>query len=164
MVLSSPSSLGKWFHWQELRIRKMTPSSIFRWSTRLRPFALGGSNSKITGSIRSHRSSGISRIVGRVSLFPIIHHHPSFPQLYPTAYVLSLSDQSYFEIVLRPSRQKPRLFHWLLSPPFGLFRVDVVRQPVGNGIVVDANLDHTCEVVEPVGAEAARNQPAIEAL
>ena len=33
---------------QELRIRKMTPSSIFRWFTRLRPFALGGSNSKIT--------------------------------------------------------------------------------------------------------------------
>ena len=53
MVLSSPKSLGKWFHWQELRIRKMTPSSIFRWSTRLRPFGLGGSNSKITGSIRS---------------------------------------------------------------------------------------------------------------
>ena len=97
MVLSSPSSLGKWFHWQELRIRKMTPSSIFRWSTRLRPLALGGSNSKITGSIRSHRSSGISHIVGRLSLFPIIHYHhyhPSFPQLNLTAYVFSLSDQS----------------------------------------------------------------------
>ena len=64
------------------------------------PFRLGGSNSKITGSIRSHRSSGISHIVGRVSLFPIIHHHhPSFPQLNPTAYVFSLSDQSCFEIV-----------------------------------------------------------------
>ena len=99
MVLSAPSSLGKWFHWQELRIRNMTPSSIFRWFTRLRPFALGGSNSKITGSIRSHRSSGISHIVGRVSLFPIIHHHPSFPQLNRTACVSSLSDQSYFEIV-----------------------------------------------------------------
>ena len=93
MVLSSPSSLGKWFHWQ-LRIRKMMPSSILRWFTRLRPFALGGSNSKIAGSIRSHRSLGISHIVGRVSLFPIIHHHPSFPQLNPTAYVFSLSDQS----------------------------------------------------------------------
>ena len=99
MVLSFPSSLGKWFHWQELRIRKMTPSSIFRWFTRLRPFALGGSNSKITGSIRSHRSSGISHIVGRVSLFPIIHHHTNFPYLNRTAYVFSLSDQTYFEIV-----------------------------------------------------------------
>ena len=46
MVLSSPSSLGKWFHWQELRIRKMTPCSIFRWFTRLRPFALGGPTPK----------------------------------------------------------------------------------------------------------------------
>ena len=67
---------------------------IFRWFTRLRPFAFGGSKSKITGSIRSHKSSGISHIVGRVSLFPIIHHHPSFPQLNRTAYVFSLSDQS----------------------------------------------------------------------
>ena len=99
MVLSSPSSLGKWFHWQELRIRKMTPSSILRWSTLLRPFALGGSNSKITGSIRSQRSSGISHTVGKVSLFPIIHHHASFPYLNRTAYLFSLSDQSYFEIV-----------------------------------------------------------------
>ena len=95
MVLSSPNSLGKWFLWQPLRIRKMTPSSIFRWFTRLRPFALGGSNSKITGSIRSHRSSGISHIVGRVSLFLIIHHHTSFPHINRTPYVFSLSDQSY---------------------------------------------------------------------
>ena len=94
MVLSSPSSLGKRFHWQELRMRKMTPSSIFRWSTRLRPFPLGGSNSKITGSIRCHRSSGIPHIVGRVALFSIIHHPPSFPQLNRTAYVFSLYDQS----------------------------------------------------------------------
>ena len=99
MVLSSPSSRGKWFHWQELRIRKMTPSSILRWFTRLRPFALGGSNSKITGSIRPHRSSGISHIVGKISLFPIIHHHTSFPYLNHTAYAFSLSDQYYFEIV-----------------------------------------------------------------
>ena len=99
MVLSSPNSLGRWFHWQELRIRKMTPSSIFRWFTRLRPFALGGSNSKITGSTRSHKSSGISHIVGRVSFFPIIHHHTSFPYLNRTAYLFSLSDQSFFEIV-----------------------------------------------------------------
>ena len=58
MVLSSPNSLGKWFHWQPLRIRKIMPSSIFRWSARLRPLALGGSNCNITGSIRSQRSSG----------------------------------------------------------------------------------------------------------
>ena len=101
MVLSSPNSLGKWFHWQELRIRKMTPSSIFRWFTRLRPFALGGSNSKITGSIRCHRSSGISQIVGRDSLFPIIYHHTGFPYLTPTAFGFSFSDQYHFEIVTK---------------------------------------------------------------
>ena len=78
MVLSSPNSRGKWFHWQELRIRKMMPSSIFRWSARLRPRFLGGSNSKITGSIRSHRSSGTSHIVGKVSRCSIFHHHPCF--------------------------------------------------------------------------------------
>ena len=110
MVLSSPSSLGKWFHWQELRIRKMTPSSILRWSTLLRPFALGGSNSKITGSIRSHRPSDISHIVGRVSLFPIIHHHMRFPYLNRTPYVFSLSDQSYFEIVSKASKACCQLF------------------------------------------------------
>ena len=71
-------------------MRNMTPSSIFRWSTRLRPFSLGGSNSKITGSIRCHRSSGITQIVGRDSLFPIIHHHTGFPYLNPTAFVFSL--------------------------------------------------------------------------
>ena len=65
----------------------------------LRPFALGGSNSKIIGSIRSHRPSDISHIVGRVSLFPIIHHHMRFPYLNRTPYVFSLSDQSCFEIV-----------------------------------------------------------------
>ena len=64
MVLSSPNSLGKWFHWQLLRIRKIMPSSILRWSALLRPLALGGSNSSITGSICSHRSSGTSQIVG----------------------------------------------------------------------------------------------------
>ncbi len=99
MALSSPNSLGKRFHWQELRIRKMTPSSIFRWFTRLRPFALEGSNSKITGSIRCHRSSGIPQIVGRDSLFPIIYHHTGFSYLTPTAFGLSFSDQYHFEIV-----------------------------------------------------------------
>ena len=58
MVLSSPSSLGKWFHWQELRIRKMTPSSIFRWFTRLRPFALGGVK------LQNHRFNSLPQIIG----------------------------------------------------------------------------------------------------
>ena len=92
MVLSSPNFLGKWFHWQELRMRNMTPCSIFRWFTRLRPFPLGGSNSKITGSICCHRSSGTFQIVGKDSLFPIIYHHTGFPYLNPTAFVLSFSD------------------------------------------------------------------------
>ena len=99
MVLSSPRSFGKRFHRHELRIRKMMPSSILRWSTRLRPFALGGSNFKITGSMRYHRSSDISHIVGRVSLFPITHHHTTFPFFNQTPGMFPLSDQSYFEIV-----------------------------------------------------------------
>ena len=96
MVLSSPNSLGKRFHWQELRIRKMIPSSTLRWSTLLRPFAFGGSNCKITGSIRSHRSSGISQIVGKDSLFPIIYHHTGFPYPNQTPDLFPLSHQSYF--------------------------------------------------------------------
>ena len=76
MVLSSPNSLGKWFHWQPLRSRKIIPSSIFRWSTRLRPFDLGGSISSITGPIRSQRSSGTSQIVGNGFLSRTIHVHP----------------------------------------------------------------------------------------
>ncbi len=76
-----------------------TQPSILRWSTRLRPFGLSGSIRKITGSIRSHRSSGTSHIVGRVSLFPIIHHHTTFPNLDQTPGLFSLSHQSYFEIV-----------------------------------------------------------------
>ncbi len=99
MVLSSPSSRGKWFHWQELRIRQMTPSSIFRWFTLLRPFVLGRSNSKITGSIRSYRSSGTSHVVGKVPLFPIFHHRTSIPYFIHTALAPSLSNHSYFEIV-----------------------------------------------------------------
>ena len=82
-------------------MRKITPSSIFRWSTRLRPFPLGGSNSNITGSIRSHRSSGISQIVGRDSLFPIIYHHTGFPYLNPTAFGLFFLDQYHFEIIAK---------------------------------------------------------------
>ena len=74
-------------------------STYNRWSTRLRPFALGGSNFKITGSIRSHRSSGISHIVGRVALFPIIHHHKTFPYPKQTLDPFPLSRQFYFEIV-----------------------------------------------------------------
>ena len=49
MVLSSPNSPGQWFHWQLLRVRKIMPPIIFRWSALLRPLALGGSNSSITG-------------------------------------------------------------------------------------------------------------------
>ena len=79
-------------------MRNMTPSSILRWSTRLRPFPLGGSNCKITGSIRSHRSSGIFQIVGRDSLFPIRYHHTSFRYLNPTAFGFSFSDRYHFEI------------------------------------------------------------------
>ena len=110
MVLSFPRSLGKRFHWQELRIRKMIPSSILRWSTLLRPFGLGGSNCKITGSIRSHRSSGISHIVGRVSRLPIIHHHTTFPYLNQTPGLISLSHHSYFEIVTNPNTPSWREF------------------------------------------------------
>ena len=58
MVLSSPRSLGKRFHWQELRMRNMTPSSIFRWSTRLRPFPLGGS--KVLLHLRGSQAFTIS--------------------------------------------------------------------------------------------------------
>jgi hypothetical protein len=76
MVLSSPNSLGRWFHWQPLRSRKIIPSSIFRWSTRLRPFDWGGSNSSITGPIRSQRSSGTSHIVGNGFPSTTIHLHP----------------------------------------------------------------------------------------
>jgi hypothetical protein len=99
MVLSSPNPQGKWFHWQELLIRKMMPSSIFRWFTRLRPFALGGSNFKITGSIRSHRSSGTSYIDGKIPPFPIIHHHKSFPYINHTPCGFSPSHQSDIEMV-----------------------------------------------------------------
>ncbi len=84
MVLSSPNSLGKWFHWQPLRIRKIMPSSIFPWSARLRPRALGRSNCNITGSIRSQRSSGTSRIVGNGFPSSTIHLHPSLGIILPT--------------------------------------------------------------------------------
>ena len=47
MVLSSPSSLGRWFHWQPLLNLWMMPFSILLWSTRLRPVALGGSASAV---------------------------------------------------------------------------------------------------------------------
>ena len=84
MVLSSPNSLGKWFHWQLLRIRKIMPSSILRWSALLRPLALGGSNSSITGSICSHRSSGTSQIVGSAFPSTTIHLHPSLGTILAT--------------------------------------------------------------------------------
>ena len=86
MVLSSPNFWGKWFHWQPLRIRKIMPSSIFRWSTRLRPLDLGGSNSSITGSIRSQRPSGTSQIVGNGFPSSTIHLHPPFGIILATTF------------------------------------------------------------------------------
>ena len=84
IVLSSPNSLGKWFHWQPLRVRKTVPSSIFRWSTRLRPLDLSGSNSSITGSIRSQGSSGTSQILGNGFPSSTIHLHPPLGIIPPT--------------------------------------------------------------------------------
>ena len=77
LALWSPNSLGKWFYWQLLRIRKIMPSRIFRWSALLRPLALGGSKSNITGSIRSQRSSGTSQIVGNAFPSTTSYLHPS---------------------------------------------------------------------------------------
>ena len=115
MLLSYPRSLGKRFRWHELRIRKRMPSSILRWSTRLRPFALGGPNSKITSLIRPYRPSVIPHIVGRISLFPIIHHHTTFPYLNQSPDLFPRSHQSYLEIVTKGSRQirEPFLLEYL---------------------------------------------------
>ena len=44
------------FHWHPLRSRKMMPLSICRGSERLRPRALGGSSSRMIGSIRSAKA------------------------------------------------------------------------------------------------------------
>src|SRR5262249_27300458 len=41
-VASSPKRSGSWFHWQPERIRKMTPLTTRRRSTRGRPVAAGG--------------------------------------------------------------------------------------------------------------------------
>ena len=94
MVLSSPNSLGKWFHWQPLRSRKIIPSSIFRWSTRLRPFDLGGSNSSITSSIRSRRSSGTSHIVGNGFHSTTIHLHPPLGTILATTFTHQLQSET----------------------------------------------------------------------
>jgi len=61
--LSSGYSFGSRFHWQPLRIRKMTASSAARWSIRFGP-CFGGSCSARIGSIIAHNSSGASQIVG----------------------------------------------------------------------------------------------------
>ena len=61
--LSSGYSLGSRFHWQPLRIRKMTASSAARWSIRFGP-RFGGSCSARIGAIIAHSSSGASQIVG----------------------------------------------------------------------------------------------------
>jgi len=65
--LSSGNSLGSWFHWHPLRRRKMIASSAARWSIRLRPSRLGGSNSASTGVISTHNSSGTRQMVGNGS-------------------------------------------------------------------------------------------------
>jgi hypothetical protein len=62
-VLLGPNRSGNWSHWQPLRIRKMTPLSIFRQLATLRPVGFAGQYSMRIGSIRRHNSSGISQIV-----------------------------------------------------------------------------------------------------
>src|SRR5438477_1353060 len=66
-LLSSGNSVGKWFHWQPLRILKMMASSASRASILPRPVGLGGSSSLIIGLTRSHNSSLTRQIVGIVS-------------------------------------------------------------------------------------------------
>ena len=61
---SSGNSLGRRFHWQPVRKRKMTASKTARWSTLGRPVFFGGSCSLRIGSIFSHSSSGTRQIVG----------------------------------------------------------------------------------------------------
>ena len=61
--LSSGYSLGRRFHWQPLRIRKITASRAARWSIRAGP-RFGGSCSARIGSIIAHSSSGASQIGG----------------------------------------------------------------------------------------------------
>ena len=85
MVLSSPNSLGRWFHWQPLRSRKIIPSSIFRWSTRLRPFDLGGSNSASPVQF-APKSSGTSQIVGNGFPSTTIHLHPPLQTILATTF------------------------------------------------------------------------------
>ena len=88
-----------WFHWQPARIRKIMQSRIRLGLARLRPVDLGASIFRMTGCICSHRPSGISHILGRVSLFPIIHHHTRFPYLNQTVIAFSISDRLSFEII-----------------------------------------------------------------
>jgi hypothetical protein len=71
MVLSSPNSWGNWFHWQPLRIRWMMPLSICLGSVPLRPVCLGGSSSRMIGSISSYKSSGTSQMVSNSLTFSI---------------------------------------------------------------------------------------------
>lgn len=63
-VLSSPKSLGSWFHWQPARMRKIIPSSVLRQSAVGRPPAgfFGYLFLRIV-SIRFHADSGIFHIV-----------------------------------------------------------------------------------------------------
>ena len=61
---SSGNSLGNWFHWQPVLIRKMTVSKASRWSMRGLLVLFGGSCSVRIGWIFSHNWSGTRQIVG----------------------------------------------------------------------------------------------------
>jgi hypothetical protein len=55
---------GNWSHWQPDRIRKMMPLRINLQLAWRRPVSFRGQNFSRIGLIRSHKSSGISQIVG----------------------------------------------------------------------------------------------------
>ena len=82
MVLSSPNSLGKRFHWQELRMRNMTPSSIFRWVHPFAPLRPGWVQ------LQNHRFNSLPQII---RYFPdrgqglALSHHPP-PHWFPLSY------------------------------------------------------------------------------
>ena len=94
MVLSSPTSLGRWFHWQLLCNLKRIPSNILTWSTRLRLLVLGGSNSRVTGSIRSQRSPGTSQIVANGFPSTTIHVHTPLGTILATPFTHQLQSET----------------------------------------------------------------------
>src|SRR5262249_840925 len=70
-VESLPYSLGRRFHWQPERSRKMTALRTRRQSARGRPVCLGGASAERIGSMRAQSSSGTSQTVGSGSSFAI---------------------------------------------------------------------------------------------